>query len=70
MNEKVKIIIKDLDIHTPEHDYIIECLKTAVNYCKEQFKSSGIDWLPSAKTIGLNQEDEKFALLMLYLNSL
>ncbi len=65
----VEEVLKAADIDTVEHDFIIECLKEAVNYCHEQYHDSGIDWLPTASKVGLS-EDDKFKLLKKFLNNL
>lgn len=44
--------------------YMIDCLKSAVAYCKQQFNDSGIDWLPSICFIDNElDEAEKFTLV-------
>lgn len=44
--------------------YIIDCLKSAVAYCKSQYEDSDIDWLPTINFIGSGDKDEadKFEL--------
>ena len=69
---ELKKLIETLDLDSYEHDYIINCLKEAVSYCKEQYDSSngGIDVLSAASNIGLQNEADKFILLDMYLNTL
>ena len=66
-NRTVQQVLKAADPDTTEHDYIIDCLKSAVSYCKQQFEDSGIDWLPTVSFVGLQNEADKFVLLDLYL---
>ena len=67
------ISIARADLDTPQHDYVVDCLKAAVMYCKEQFESSNseIDALPSISSITTELEDtDKFRILETYLNDL
>lgn len=68
-NKKTKEINKNEKTY---HDYMVECLKEAVNYCYEQYHDNcgEIDPLPSIKALGLSNEDSKFVLLRDFLNKL
>ena len=65
---KLKELIAVLKSYSRERAYIVSCLKAAVRYCKQQYEDSGIDWLPSARELDLQDEHDKFALLEYYLN--
>ena len=52
---------------TNENNFCMKCLRAAISYCKSQYESSGIDWLPSTNFIGLDDEASKFVLLEHYL---
>lgn len=71
---KVKEVLINLmeDVESTEHDYVVKCLKEAVNYCFEQYHDScgEVDPLPTVKEVGLANEDDKFVMLNLFLNSL
>lgn len=44
--------------------YVINCLKACVAYCKQQFKDSGIDWLPTIDFVDNTlEESAKFEML-------
>ena len=64
----IEQILAKLD--TTEHTYIVDCLKSAVSYCKSQYEDSGIDWLPTVGTVGLEAEADKFKLLYAWLQTL
>lgn len=66
----VEQILAELDLDTAEHTYIIDCLKSAVSYCKAQYEDSEIDWLPTVDCIGLEKEADKFELLYAWLQTL
>ena len=66
----VETIMASLDLDTPQHDYIIDCLKSAVSYCKSQYIEGSVDWLPTVNFIGLQDEADKFKLLEAYLSKL
>ena len=51
------------DVESAERNYIVDCLKSAVSYCKSQYEDSGIDWLPTVDFVGLKDESDKFTLL-------
>lgn len=53
-------------------EYVIECLYSAVAYCKQQYKDSAIDWLPSITRVGLtpNDESQKYELMVDFLSHL
>lgn len=53
-------------------EYVIECLYSAVAYCKQQYLDSGIDWLPSITKVGLtpNDESQKYELMVDFLTHL
>lgn len=54
-----------------QHDYLVDCLKSAVAYCKSQFEESDIDWLPSVNFLDNTlQEADKFDMLKQYIDSL
>ena len=55
---------------TNENNYMLECLRAAVSYCKSQYESSEIDWLPTVNFINLQDEVAKFTLLEDYLRML
>ena len=63
-------IISKLELGSKEHDYIVDCLKSAISYCKEQYISSSIDWLPTVRFVGLDSEIDKFELAMEYIKTL
>lgn len=60
------------DVESTEHEYVVRCLQAAVNYCYEQFRDNcgEIDPLPSISEIGLLNEEDKFALLDVFLKTL
>lgn len=70
----VKRILDNLrnDVESTEHDYAVECLKAAVDYCKQQYCDScgEVDPLPSIKGVGLHNEDDKYVLLEMFLQTL
>jgi hypothetical protein len=44
--------------------YAINCLKSCVAYCKQQFKDSGIDWLPTIDFVdSALEESAKFDII-------
>ena len=59
-----------MDKMTNENNYMLECLRAAVSYCKSQYESSEIDWLPTVNFINLQDEVAKFTLLEDYLRML
>ena len=59
-----------MDKMTNENNFLMECLKSAVSYCKEQYETSGVDWLPSVNFINLQDEAAKFYLLEDYLRKI
>ena len=71
---KVKDVLTNMmeDVESAEHEYVVECLKAAVNYCFEQYHDNGgeVDPLPSVKSIGLSNEYDKFTLLEYFLKTL
>ena len=50
--------------------YMVDCLKSAISYCKQQFEESEVDWLPSVNFIGQQDEAIKFEMLTDFLNNL
>jgi hypothetical protein len=64
-------LIDDCDAVTKTYmdEYVIECLFSAVAYCKQQYHDSGIDWLPSITKVGLtpNDESQKYELMIDFL---
>lgn len=70
MKRTIEQVLKAADIDTAEHDYIIDCLKSAISYCKSQFADSGVDWLPTVDFVGLAEEADKFKLLEMFVNTL
>ena len=70
MRDDIKEILNNMNTGDAEHTFIIDCLKSAVEYCQEQFESSDIDWLPEASTIDLQDEHDKFVLLKAFLQTL
>lgn len=48
--------------------FIIDCLKETVNYCKEQYKTSCIERLPSTQLV--QTEEDKFSMLEDFLSAL
>lgn len=47
-----------------KQQYIIDCLKSAIAYCENQYKESEVDWLPTINFVGSSDKDEadKFEL--------
>lgn len=47
-----------------KQQYIIDCLKSAIAYCKNQYEDSAVDWLPTINLVGSGNMDEaeKFKL--------
>ena len=70
MRDDIREILNNMNIGDTGHTFIIDCLKAAVEYCQEQFESSDIDWLPTAGTINLPDEQDKFVLLKAFLQTL
>ena len=70
MRDDIKEILNNKNTGDAEHNFIIDCLKVAVEYCQEQFESSDIDWLPAAGIINLQSEQDKFILLKAFLQTL
>ena len=70
MKRTIEQVLNAADLDTAEHDYIIDCLKAAVSYCKSQHADSGIDWLPTVDLVGLVDESDKFELLRRFLDTM
>jgi hypothetical protein len=73
--EEIRTMEKLLDdsrqvLYEGERIFMLECLKTAVSYCKTQYLDSDIDWLPSAACLGLTDEADKFDLLEDFIDNL
>ena len=51
--------------------FAINCLKSAVAYCKQQYLDSGIDWLPSINFLSNNLDEVvKFDIAQEFIDSL
>lgn len=60
-----------MDKNVKINKYAIDCLKSAIAYCKQQYLDSGIDWLPSTNFVDSTlDEAAKFDIAEQFLNDL